>query len=108
MAFSSLPCCLLKYFYSPCPLWLFLVSLYLSFSLLEKLLIWMIDKSAKTDKTGKFFGQMVLLGVDLWFISINVWVRNPGHKTICSSNPYNECGISSADHMFSIAVGTVK
>lgn len=51
---------------------------------------------------------MLLLGVDFWFILNNVWVRNPGQTTICSSNPYNECGIYSVDHMFSIAVGTVK
>lgn len=57
---------------------------------------------------GKVFGQMLLLGVDFCFLSIKVWVRNPGHTTICSSNPYNECGISFVDHMFSIAVGTVK
>lgn len=41
-------------------------------------------------------------------MSIKVWVRNPGHPTICSSSPDNECGISSVDHMCYIAVGTVK
>lgn len=46
---------------------------------------------------------MLLLGVDFWFILSNVSVRNPGQTTICSSNPYNECGIDSVDQMFSIS-----
>lgn len=41
-------------------------------------------------------------------MSFNVWVRNPGHMTICSSNHYDECGVSSVDRVFSIAVGTMK
>lgn len=51
---------------------------------------------------------MLLLGVDFWFTLNNVWVRNPGQTPICAPNPYNERGIPSVAHMFSIAVGTVQ
>lgn len=87
---------------------LFWISLYFSFSCWSYLDIWKeAAKQLEWNREG-FFGQMLLLGVDFWFILNNIWVRSPGQTTICSSNPHNECGIYSVDHMFSTAVGTVK